>query len=1017
MAEAIAGAILASATTTAGVTAAVWVATNAAVINAALVVAASTAYSSVNARNARRRARDAYNASLKDREVMIRTGTAPQRIIYGRDRVSGPVVYVESTGARKEYLHLVVALAGHECDAVETVYLNDVALPAPDGSGNINSGTFAITTTAPQFYEATASGTSITLPAAATRVTGVATVVGSGIESQSSPYSGYSHTANTATVGGLVSGDRYAINYETSSTESLVRVKTYLGTSTQTADADLVAESAGKWTSAHRGRGICYLYIRLKYHQDVFGSIGVPNISAVVRGKKVYDPRTTLTAWTANAALCVADFLRDSTWGLGATSAQVPASELTTAANICDELVDVDASTTQARYTFDGSFTADLSALDILRGLSTAMAGAAVWTQGRWLVRPGAYRTPLLTITEDHLADGAVVTVPKLSRSELFNAVRARHRDAEREYVEVQAPIVANATYTTADGGRQIVRDLTLPIACEPVRAQRLARIELERARQALTVRLRCNLKAYDLAPTDTVLLTLARYGWSAKAFEVIERTWAGAQLEYTLRETAAAVFDWNYGYAYTYDVAPDTALPNPYSPPDALTGLDVDSDAGMAVRLSSGAAVSRAYVTWTQSTDQFVVQGGRIDVEWKKARDTVWQSQRVPGADTAAWLLGVPNGDGILVRARAVTATGRGGPWAYVSHTVNGIGAVPSFGQFLETFSSGFDAWRDYVGGAERSIVDISDGEQGGRALRIGNNSGNDYAALVHDSNIAYDPNALYRVKARIRRTAGSGTVYVGVCGFLADGVTLCNYTGSASLSNQFFIAAASAALGSSWTTYEGYFSGSAATGDNTPHADPNDPAALHTNVRYVRPVLLANYFELAGITEVDYVVVDKIRLTDDLGPYSVTGSEIVDSSETVGSTGSPGASGVAGSFVGPTITTAANEEIDFHISCTHTQTYWSQAALAKIQIWLEADGVELTDIPRKKFPLPLDAYAAGDVFGFDYTAPAVAPGAATTDFRLRYLISYVDAAGSAKLCAKDFTASAQWRGVRRKR
>ena len=122
----------------------------------------------------------------------------------------------------------------------------------------------------------------------------------------------------------------------------------------------------------------------------------------------------------------------------------------------------------------------------------------------------------------------------------------------------------------------------------------------------------------------------------------------------------------------------------------------------------------------------------------------------------------------------------------------VNGIGAVPSFGQFLETFSTGFDAWRDYLSGAERSIVDISDGEQGGRALRIGNNSGNDAAALVHDSNIAYDPNALYRVMARIRRTAGSGVVYVGVCGFLADGVTLCNYTGSASLSNQFFIAAA---------------------------------------------------------------------------------------------------------------------------------------------------------------------------------------------------------------------------------
>ena len=1018
MAEAIAAALVAS-SSSALVTAGFVIGGNAVAINAALALAASAAYGSQQQAAAKRRARNAFNASLKDREVMIRSGVAPQRLIYGRDRVSGPVVYAESTGANKEYLHLVIALAGHECDAIEFVYFNETALPAPDGSGNITSGDYCLTTTTAQYHEATASGGAVTLPQGAARVVAVMTNTGAGIDSQSSPYSSYSHTPGSATVSGLVSGNLYGINYETTASDPLVRVRKYLGTAAQTADADLVAESDGKWTSAHRGRGICYLYVRLKYHQDVFGQVGIPNITCVVRGKKVADPRST-TRWTGNAALVQADFLRDSTWGLGATAAQVPTSELTTAANLCEEQVDIDASTTQDRYLFSGSFTADQSPLDILRAISSSHAGAAVWTQGRWLVRPGAYRTPLLTISEDTLADGAITTVPKASRAELFNAVRATHRDDGRAYVEAQAPLVENATYTAQDGGRQIVRDLQLPFVCDPVRAQRLARIELERARQALTVQLRCNLKAYDLAPTDTVLLTLARYGWSAKPFEVIERTWSGGALQYTLRETAAAVFDWNYGYAYTYDIAPDTALPNPYARPAALTSLAVDSDAGMAVRLSSGAAVSRAYVTWAAAPEQFVRQGGRIDVQWVKARDTVWQSVRAEGTDTAAWLLGVPNGQGIIVRARAVTAMNSAGEWAYATHLVNGIGGVPSFGQFLDSFSAGYGLWRNYAGTVERSIVDVSDGELGGKALRIGNNSGNDAVAMVHDSNIAYDPQALYRVRARIRRTAGTGVVYVGVAGYLADGQTLCNYTGANSLSNQFFCAAAGSAPGSSWAIYEGYFSGAAATGDNNVHADPADPAVLHEDVRYVRPLLFANYTSAAGITEVDYFVIDKIRLTADLAPNSVTVGDITTSPETVGSTGSPGASGVAGFLLGPEITTAADEELDFHIACTHSQTYWSQAALGKVQVYLKYEGspdVEITEIPRKKFPVPVDAYGAGDVFCFEYTALAYAPGAVTRSYTLHYLISYVDSAGNAKLCAKDFTATGQFRVVRRKR
>ena len=55
-------------------------------------------------------------------------------IIYGQTRVGGVVVFKEATDNNK-FLHLVVAIAGHECEEITSVYLNDEILTL-DGDGN-----------------------------------------------------------------------------------------------------------------------------------------------------------------------------------------------------------------------------------------------------------------------------------------------------------------------------------------------------------------------------------------------------------------------------------------------------------------------------------------------------------------------------------------------------------------------------------------------------------------------------------------------------------------------------------------------------------------------------------------------------------------------------------------------------------------------------------------------------------------------------------------------------------------
>jgi hypothetical protein len=108
---------------------------------------------------------------------------------------------------------------------------------------------------------------------------------------------------------GIVSGKYYGS----------VIVKKGLGTTAGDADlhAFLIAENltakdgSPLWTANHLQVGCGKILVRLAPSRNTFPS-GIPNISAVVRGKKVYDPRTATTYYSANAALCIRDYLLDT---------------------------------------------------------------------------------------------------------------------------------------------------------------------------------------------------------------------------------------------------------------------------------------------------------------------------------------------------------------------------------------------------------------------------------------------------------------------------------------------------------------------------------------------------------------------------------------------------------------------------------------------------------------------------------------------------------------------------------
>jgi hypothetical protein len=124
-----------------------------------------------------------------------------------------------------------------------------------------------------------------------------------------------------------------------------VSVKFGLGTTAGDSafHAALTAAVGSMWTADHLQAGCAKAYVKFVYGSDLFGG-GLPNPSFVVSGYVgVEDPRVgtspVTTGWMDNAALCIAQYMRDTARGMGYASDGIDEDALIAAANDCDEMV------------------------------------------------------------------------------------------------------------------------------------------------------------------------------------------------------------------------------------------------------------------------------------------------------------------------------------------------------------------------------------------------------------------------------------------------------------------------------------------------------------------------------------------------------------------------------------------------------------------------------------------------------------------------------------------------------
>lgn len=664
-------------------------ATAAVIIANAIVILGTLALSSYQKRKADRQARAAFDSAQVDRLVNIQTTVDSRKLLLGRLRTGGTIFFRSTVGAYKELLVECIALSGHEIDGVERIYFNDQPVDI-DGSGNVTTAPYARM----KNVSVPAPGTPLPVVGAVTvfehaPIPGTVTVSRSGGPPADADNPGlgaqqvlvdFVLSGTTLTIPSYDPQYTYWASYQYSFLDSKARVRWKLGAPGQTADDRMQALLPGVWTADHKATGIAYLIAEFDYDETAYPS-GIPNITALVRGAKIYDPRSGLTQFSENPALMMRHVIMHPKFGKRTSMTAAEDARIVAAANACDAGLQYTAENFAATYRAAVVIPFGQPARDALDDLSQAMGGQWAYASGEFFVRAGVFQAPVMTLTDADLAvvqrtnDGSTSQSPisistHRARNDKVNTILARIWDQAANYVQTPVQPFQASDLVVADGA-ELAQEITMPAVFYAGQAYHISGIILRDGRDPLTVTLPFKMRAYQLELFDTIALSLSRYGWTAKYFQVLGRRMMGAFIELTLKETTAAIYTYGAGFL-PQGYADNSGLPRPWDiyPP---TITDIASGESDLIIQMDGTIVNGVRVTWSPILDASIASNGYVEVQYMLMTEGVWRSQTVPGSETQLVFSGIEDGAAIVIRARTKNAVAVSNWSLQIAHVVIG--------------------------------------------------------------------------------------------------------------------------------------------------------------------------------------------------------------------------------------------------------------------------------------------------------------------------------------------------------
>lgn len=711
-----------------------------AVVKFVIMAVASLASAALSARDARKAAERAQGKEdPSGRQHIVRSSTSPHRVIYGEAMCSGTLIFSDSTGEKNRYVHIVIALAGHQVEEIGEIYLDDTPLTDskaapyvrvkrhlghPDQAADADLVTESDLWTDNHRLRGIAylyvrlewdqqKGPEIWptgLPNIKAHVKGK-----NDIFDPRNGATGYTNNWALCIRDYLTSG--HGVGCEADEIDDDMMI-TAANISDEILDPGPLADlslTAHDWQFKGTAQDFTAVNATLSPQPEyviLLASAADPQLiknnlsfsGADNRFVRLIIKRVVGVAWdgklfyttsghghSSNYYATIPEVPIDDEWhyleidmhALSAGGDDWAISTITgmrfdfaqdSNAAIYVEWIRIGNREDLARYTCNGTFFRDGRPADVVEELITAGAGTLCYSQGKYRLRAGAYSTPSGSLNEAHLRDDIKIR-PRQPKSQLTNGVRGLFVSPQDAWQMVDFPAVKNSLYVAQDGGHEMLREIELPFTTDPIRAQMIAKLHLERQRQPIVVEFPGNFACMQYTPGDVVLLSIALCGFVNKPFRVIE--WAaadgGAGVNLTMQEEAAEVYDWNYGQATKHDPAPDTLLPDPGAV-GPVTNINVESGNAAMVIAGDGSLLTRMMVSWTSPDSGFIV---RYEIEYIRIGDTSWQS--TVSIDTSTAIGPVAALERYNLRVRAVNSLQARGEWAYFyNHMVDGKTAPP---------------------------------------------------------------------------------------------------------------------------------------------------------------------------------------------------------------------------------------------------------------------------------------------------------------------------------------------------
>lgn len=430
----------------------------------------------------------------------------------------------------------------------------------------------------------------------------------------------------------------------------LVRVATHLGTESQAADAILTGAFPGEWTADHRLRGTAYIVISCATGPtDEFQAhypSGEPQVSALLRGCKIYDPRIGLTVWSDNPALAILDYLTAPD-GYARPLAKIDLPSFIAMANLCDEAVALAAGGTEKRYRIATTVNLTEARKDVLaRLLESCDASLYPLQNGKVAIRGGKWEAPTVTIDADlgHIIETNFAPPDAMSR---FNELSIQYLDPALDYVENEGTPWQDVADIAATGELVTVPADYVQVPSHS-QARRLAKIRMARENSDWVGEIVTNLNGLNVIDQRVITLNWPELDingpyWVEGAPELLP-DWTGVRI--SLRSANAAAYDWTTAEEGTStSIPPDTAPVLSLDPPI----LTLSEITGPAIRAD-----------WTPSS----ALNREYDVEYRDESASTYIPMTVSVTRDSAESAVVA--DGIyLIRNRVSAGVSAVGPWS----------------------------------------------------------------------------------------------------------------------------------------------------------------------------------------------------------------------------------------------------------------------------------------------------------------------------------------------------------------